>query len=86
MTMPGFTAEASLDKPHGHYHGAHAFTQAGRNALLPAQVWSEWCPDPWSARCFRSCEWQCSRRCGSDRWCFVNCRDDCYWQCNCIVP
>jgi hypothetical protein len=37
MSMPGFTAEASLGKTRGHYHGAHAFTQAGRNALLPAQ-------------------------------------------------
>jgi hypothetical protein len=86
MNIPGFTAEASLDKPRGYYQSAHAFTEAGGNALLPAQWWF-YCPDPWSQRCFRSCQAQCTRSCAPfDRWCLVTCNEDCYWQCNCDTP
>jgi hypothetical protein len=98
MSMPGFSAEASLHKPHGYYHSAHAFTAAGGNALLPAQ----WCcaPEPhpplmpWSASW--ACDWRCLGRCEArcrswcprgDLGCFVECRDPwCFIGCNCEVP
>jgi hypothetical protein len=88
VNMPGFTAESSLEKTRGHYHGsAHAFTEAGGNALLPAQVWSGWCPDPWSESCLWSCRRHCSSLCARwDRSCLLSCNEDCYWQCNCITP
>jgi hypothetical protein len=85
MNMPGFTAEASLEKTGGHYHSAHAahaYAEAGGNALHPAQHW-EFCD--W--RCFWNCQGRCPRVCGSDRECLWWCREfGCYEECNCLVP
>jgi hypothetical protein len=82
MSMPGFSAEASLYKTSGRYHSAHAFTESGGNALLPAQ-WDGDCD--W--RCFWDCQRRCPSVCGSDHECLVTCREFwCYLECNCIVP
>lgn len=90
MTMPGFTAEASLDKPSGHYHSAYAFTEAGGNTLHPAQAPPPHPPRiPWGSglRCFRDCERRCRNWCGSDFACFLHCREPwCYVGCNLPVP
>jgi hypothetical protein len=96
MSTPGFTAEASLEKPRGHYHSAHAFTEAGGNALLPAQRDPICCaPEPhpplmpWGSgwTCFGQCAERCRRWCGRDFLCNLDCRDPwCYVGCNLNVP
>jgi hypothetical protein len=94
MNMPGFTAEASLEKTRGHYHSAHTFAEAGGNALLPAQRCCAPPPHPplmpWGFgwRCVQQCFGRCDEWCPSgDIGCIVECSDPwCYVGCNEIVP
>jgi hypothetical protein len=86
MSMPGFTAEASLDKTSGYYHSAHAFTEAGGNALRPAQRCCAPEPHPplmpWGFgwRCNAECQERCRRWCPQgDLGCFVDCREPWCW-------
>jgi hypothetical protein len=84
MNIPGFSGEASLYETSGYYHSAHAFTEAGGNALLPAQGW---CPQPWGYSCIQSCRRWCGQYCRHDPSCdLLNCNEDCWWRCNCYPP
>jgi hypothetical protein len=80
MTMPGFTAEASLYRPGAHYRGTVTFGQT-EGTLQPAQDAN--C----LARCRAACNLSCSGLFGRERaMCIRECRLECLDICSAPPP